>query len=558
MAITIGKDMVTGKPITINLQKLIESRMLIQATAGGGKSYAIRKLLEETHGKVQQIVLDPEGEFASLREKYDYVLIAKDGDIKPDVKSAPLLARKLLENNVSAIIDLYELKRHERVRFVKDFLESMVNAPKLLWHPCLIILDEAHDYCSEKKKTESSGAVIEMASRGRKRGFCLVLATQRLAKLDKDSASEMGNKLMGYTSLDTDRKRVAEELGFTTKEQVLSLRNLEAGEFYVFGKAISREVRKIKIGKVKTTHAITGQTITVPKPATDKIKKVLAKLSDLPQKAEDELREKQDYLNKIRGLQSEIRKQKSGIIDNKSLERAKAEGLKEAERSYLVATKKHETQIKVLENILQKIKQLSDVNSFVLEPKIKRLLPVTTPVLPKPIRQERVAEEEIGMDNGITKLRAGAMKMLKAVVMFHPEPVTRLQVATLVGFSVKGGTFGAYLSELKKADWIKESGGKLTATDDGIDQAGDVEELPTDPQQLVDFWAGKFREGCGKMLRIIAKKYPNSITKEELAYESNFTVTGGTFGAYLSELRRNHLIVIEGADITATKTLFLE
>jgi hypothetical protein len=47
-----------------NLQSLLESRLLIQANSGGGKSYVIRKLLEETHGKVQQIVIDLEGEFA--------------------------------------------------------------------------------------------------------------------------------------------------------------------------------------------------------------------------------------------------------------------------------------------------------------------------------------------------------------------------------------------------------------------------------------------------------------------------------------------------------------
>ena len=73
--ITIGKNIQTNTNLTINLPKLIDTRLLVQANSGSGKSWLLRKILEETHGKVQQIVLDLEGEFATLREKYDYVLI---------------------------------------------------------------------------------------------------------------------------------------------------------------------------------------------------------------------------------------------------------------------------------------------------------------------------------------------------------------------------------------------------------------------------------------------------------------------------------------------------
>lgn len=63
----------------VDLDRLIASRCLIQANSGGGKSRAIRQLLEGTHGRVQHLVIDPEGEFATLREHFDYVLAAKSG-----------------------------------------------------------------------------------------------------------------------------------------------------------------------------------------------------------------------------------------------------------------------------------------------------------------------------------------------------------------------------------------------------------------------------------------------------------------------------------------------
>lgn len=59
-----------GKAIGFDLDLLLPERLLITADSGGGKSYVIRKLLEQLFGKVQSIVIDPEGEFASLREKF--------------------------------------------------------------------------------------------------------------------------------------------------------------------------------------------------------------------------------------------------------------------------------------------------------------------------------------------------------------------------------------------------------------------------------------------------------------------------------------------------------
>lgn len=150
--------------ISINLSKLIESKLLVQANSGGGKSWAIRRIIEQTFGKVQIIVLDPEGEFTNLREKFDFVFAGKDGDAPTEPRSAQLLARRLLELKASAIIDLYELTPQERKHFVRLFFESLVNAPKELWHDCLVILDEAHVFAPEKGESESLGAVIDLAS----------------------------------------------------------------------------------------------------------------------------------------------------------------------------------------------------------------------------------------------------------------------------------------------------------------------------------------------------------------------------------------------------------
>lgn len=62
-----------------DVKQLLASRLLLQAGSGFGKSWALRRILEQTAGQVQQFVLDPEGEFATLREKHDYVIAAVNG-----------------------------------------------------------------------------------------------------------------------------------------------------------------------------------------------------------------------------------------------------------------------------------------------------------------------------------------------------------------------------------------------------------------------------------------------------------------------------------------------
>lgn len=298
-----------GDDVALNVQRLIETRMLLQANSGGGKSWALRRILEQTHGHVQQIVIDTEDEFYTLREKHDYILVRHEGgDCVPEVRSAELLATRILELGVSAIISIYELSPRDRREFVKRFLTSLVNAPKKLWHRALIVIDEAHEFCPEQgrgSRDDSGGcaeAVIGLMAKGRKRGFCGLLATQRLSKLNKDAAAEANNKLIGRATIDVDRKRAAEELGFSSKEDILSLRKRSPGEFFAFGPAISDDVVSLKFGGVETTHPKAGAAPTPVAPPKHKVQSVLAQLADLPQEAEQERQTVADLKGQIAQL----------------------------------------------------------------------------------------------------------------------------------------------------------------------------------------------------------------------------------------------------------------
>jgi hypothetical protein len=287
--------------LPINLPVLLETRMLVQANSGAGKSWTLRRVLEQTATGVQQLVIDPEGEFASLREKFDYIVCAPhDADAVATPQTAAALARALWEANTSAILDIYELKAHERVLFVRRFLEALINAPKKVWHPTLVAIDEVQMFAPQVGSAESLQAVIDLASRGRKRGLALVGATQRLSKLHKDVAAELLNKIIMRTGLDVDVARAADELGMPKAQATQILRELEPGEAFVFGPALTRGVERTRIGPVTTSHPKTGQRgMVAPPPPSKAVLAKLAKLEGLQRDAEQEVKT-------VEGLQREV------------------------------------------------------------------------------------------------------------------------------------------------------------------------------------------------------------------------------------------------------------
>ena len=566
----MNKKIKLNNKISIDLTNLLETRLLVQANSGGGKSWLLRRILEQSHGKVQQIIIDLEGEFSTLREKYDYVLASKEGDTPAEPRSAALLARKILELNVSVIIDLYELRHQERKHFVKLFLDSMVNAPKNLWHPCLVVLDEAHQFCPEKGQAESTESVIDIATRGRKRGYCIVLATQRLSKLHKDAAAECNNKLIGRTGLDIDRKRASEELGFTKKEQSLSLRSLEAGEFYAFGSSISNEIIKVKVGGVETTHprAIKAGSRFKTKitPPTDKIKQIIKKFVDLPEEAKKE----EQTVTELKQEIFTLKRHRCPKVNSKE-DIDKTVGI--VVHRHNVAFNKERLQWKQLvEKYCKTIKQIyglsnidkSDFPQEARESIIKRLpLKTSAPIrirIPEPMlfkNIRKVAECLPGEEEDSKPLTGGALRMLKVLVSRSPMQMTKTQLATFSKLSPRSGTYSTYLSLLRGKGFIEEENGLLSASQIALDEVGEAPNPPQTSEEVIAMWRNVLKGGARRMFNVLVDEYPRELSKEEIGEMTGLSPGSGTFGTYLSMLRSNSLIETNGQSIKASENLFL-
>jgi DNA helicase HerA-like ATPase len=63
----------------------------VQGNSGSGKSHLLRRILEQSASVVQQVVIDPEGDFVSLAEPFGHVVV--DGSAYDGTEIVKLAAR---------------------------------------------------------------------------------------------------------------------------------------------------------------------------------------------------------------------------------------------------------------------------------------------------------------------------------------------------------------------------------------------------------------------------------------------------------------------------------
>jgi uncharacterized protein len=275
VAIEMGNT-TAGAAAALDLEELLATRLLVQGNSGSGKSHLLRRLLEQSAPWVQQTIIDPEGDFVALAERFGHLVINAEDHTERGLRVAGERARI---HRVSAVLNLEELDAENQMRRAAAFLGGLFEAARDHWYPMLVVVDEAQLFApavavdvSDEARKLSLGAMTNLMCRGRKRGLAGVIATQRLAKLAKNVAAEASNFLMGRTFLDIDMARAADLLGME-RRQADAFRDLARGQFMALGPALSRRPLELRI----------GPTVTQPRNATPR-------LMPLPSAALDDVR----------------------------------------------------------------------------------------------------------------------------------------------------------------------------------------------------------------------------------------------------------------------------
>ena len=585
----------TAAFLTVDLDILITSRLLIQGSSGAGKGWAIRTLLEQTHGRVQQIVLDKEGEFSTLREKYDYILAGAEGDVPATPRTARVLCRHLMELGASAVIDLYDLTNGDRRAFVRDFLTELMALPKEFWRPLLVVIDEAHFYAPEGAPSEAADAVISLCSEGRKRGYSAVLATQRLSKLSKDAAADLHNKMIGLTGLDVDVRRAADELGFS-KEKAAGLKKLKAGQFYVYGPALSPEVTLVRTGAIQTTHPKAGQIASyTPPPPAEAVQALLAQLQGLAEEAEVEAAAEREKADRTAALERQV----------ESLQRQLAEAGSEASV---------QTVEKIVEKVVEKIVRVPALEPGQVEDlrAIADTLAATAKDAMNMAQEIRAGLARVGnspppmksmiMGEDVPEVTEKAAEMHKETAKTHksvplkaempqnpPAPNNggsdarprlmapqwailntlaelaqigmtaplREHVALFAEVSPKSSGYGNNLGTLRSAGLVDyPAPGRLALTDAGVGVAS-PSDRPLTLKALQAAWMRRLPAPQAKLLGHLIACYPKAMMRAALAQAAGVSASSSGFSNNLGALRSLGLVDYPGAgQVVATGLLF--
>jgi len=188
-----------AKNLTLPLDAVTQT-IAILAKRRAGKSYTMRRLVEQLFKAGQQVVIvDPKGDQWGVRSAADgkgpglpiVILGGERGDVPLEPSGGEVVAKLVVEERVSVLLDVSLFRKHEVATFMTAFLENLyrLKAREIYRTPMMLVIDEADAIAPQKpQKGEERmlGAAEDIVRRGGQRGIGCVLVTQRSAVLNKN------------------------------------------------------------------------------------------------------------------------------------------------------------------------------------------------------------------------------------------------------------------------------------------------------------------------------------------------------------------------------------
>lgn len=533
--ISIG-DFEDATAATLDLDKLIGTHLCIQGNSGAGKSGAIRKLLEITHGRLQHIILDVEDEFYTLREKFEYMIAGGDnGDCVANVNNAAALALMILKTGFSAVVQINNLHIEERREFIALFLDALIGAPKDLWHPALVVLDESQMYAPQVGTVRSSAAVISLMTLGRKRGFTGVLATPRISSISKDATGPVNNWLMGRIGQPADRRTTADALGFrANSDEARGLLKMKTRQFWAFGPALCLEPTRLVIGDAETTVIKAGQAAVPTPPAPAAMQKMLEQMNaaaKAAEAAEQPSRSRAD-VSASDAQEADARGYERGVIDG--YRKGDADGYARG-----VEAGRQQT----IENITERLRVASDNISSVLDghTDIFAEVEASPPPAPKPVPvlETATASQRHVADGSLTGAMQNTLQALAWWAAIGVTTPTKKQLAAMMKIDPAGSTMRARLAELSKADLVEyPQPGTVRLTPAGKKCA----PPPDRSQTLISTIRSSLAAAELQTFNALPSSPGRALTKQQLADILKVDAGGSTLRARLAALSARELI----------------
>ncbi len=105
--------------------------------------------------------------------------------------------------------------------------------------PLILFAEEAHNFCPQQGKIESSEIFQTIASEGRKFGLGLGIITQRAAKVDKNVLSQCNTQIILKVTNPNDIRAIESSVEGITKDMTEEIQRLPIGEAIISGGGLS-------------------------------------------------------------------------------------------------------------------------------------------------------------------------------------------------------------------------------------------------------------------------------------------------------------------------------
>jgi hypothetical protein len=582
-------DLKIGRGFTLPLNAVTEV-ISVLATRGAGKSFGSADVIEELYAaELQFVVIDPMGVYWGLRSSYDgkreglkiIVLGGERGDVPLEPTSGKLIADVVVDSGHSFVIDLSLFdSKAQQVRFMEAFCERIFyrKGPIENRTPLMIVVDEADEFAPQKPErdeTKMLSHMIRLAKRGRTRGIGLLSLTQRSAEFSKAILDLSSAVVFMRTGGPRDRKAIKEWLRGSAPDLIAlvdeKFPKLGTGEALVYSPHWLGldEPQSIKFRMIKTFDSYKtpepGEVRAAPKKVAQIDLQALgaeiaatverAKANDpeelkrMNAELQRRLTEATQSVERLEAMVAESESRVEQVVEEVKVpvfEDGEIEELGKIAGSLASLGADLSDAAKSINNAVEKAAATVVDRVRVVaqdEKRSRRPEPIPEPArAPVPARAREEARAHANANGGIP---GPQQKILDAVGWYEalrvPAP-SRVQVALIAGYSHSSGGFANLLGKLRTSGLIEYPGsGNVALTPEGRALATDP-GLPATNAEVQAEVLRRLPAPQARILEVLIACWPNSLTREEIAEQTNYSATSGGFANLLGKLRTGALI----------------
>lgn len=555
---------------------VVTQSLAILARKRAGKSYMARGFAEQLLRADQQVVIiDPKGDWWGIRSAADgknpgfpvVILGGEHGDLPLEKTASDTVARLIVEERVSVLLDLSQFRKSEVAIFLGgDARQHYDGLLEIIYRlkskeefrtPMMLIVDEADAVAPQKPypgEERMLGAMEDIVRRGGQRGIGSLLLTQRSSVINKNVLTQSQVMIAMRTIAELDITAMmawVDVHGTPEQAKVLkgSLPSLPTGDAWVLSPGWPDENGIFK--RIHGSSITTFDSGATPKPGEKRLRP--RNLADVNLRtlevrmAEAIERHKADdpreLKKKITELERQIReKPKVQAITKPStldIDNAIASFMK---RKVLPVFDRMSVKLLNYASGTQQLsdefsKQVKDMGLLVRAASVEQVKVISSPrqIVTPTVRTA-------GNHNGTVNLTLGKCEraILRVLAQF-PDGCASGKLTLISGYRYSGG-FKNSLTRLRSNGLMDgDNTGIMKITDEGVSVVGDFDPLPTG-SGLFNYWFNSPTFGkCEKAILSALRETPG-LSGPQVAVASGYEYSGG-FKNALTNLRTAGVVI---------------